>query len=595
LQPTNTRQLAEFATQLLHANRRAEAAQVLADALTAAPADTHINELAGYLAATEGRWADAAQRYALALRGRPENQVLALTLAKAHFHAGDRAAARKVIEKPAAAGNPEARRMLGMLLASGGEPFAGAAHLRAFIASRPKGAPADLEAVGALAHALKESGQADEALALLRPHVEARNANPRLLHLYAFTLNYAPGVSTADIAAAHRRYAAALEAEPGARAAPVHRIPPPEAGGERPRRLRIGLVSGDFRRHSVTSFLLPLLEHVGRGRFEIVCYSTHAAEDDFTRQYERQATHFRRVHTQNADELAATIASDRVHILIDLAGCTWNNRLAVFARRPAPVQVAWLGYPAPTGLSAMDFRVVDALTDAADGAPLAVPEQPLRLEPCMLAYRPYPDAPPVNERPAGAPLVLGCFGAVPKLNAPLLSLYARTLEVVPGSELLFRHVSLAEAGLREDLVKRVMAAGVKDRSRIKVEPPAPAEGSVMPAYHAVDISLDTFPYNGTTTLCESLWMGVPVVSLTGDRTASRMGLTILSRVGLPELAASSEDAFVNTAALLASDHQRRAELRRTLRARVQSALCDAGSFARAFEDALEQSWCARKP
>jgi len=376
----------------------------------------------------------------------------------------------------------------------------------------------------------------------------------------------------------------------GAASAPASpRSPEPD------RRLRVAILSPDLRMHSCAYFLLPLLEHLDRGAFELYLYHDHFREDAVTGRLRSLATVWRNFVGQAGTAVEKVIRSDGPDILIDLAGHTgMTSRLPLFARRLAPVQVTYLGYPDTTGLREMDFRFTDGVADPEGDADRFATEKLVRFAPTAWTYQPPPDAPD----PGGAPyatrgyVTFGCFNSPSKLTDAMLARWRHLLEVVPGSRLRLKGQGFGEAGTQARYAERFARVGLP-ADRIDLIERTADTRSHLEHYREIDIALDTFPYHGTTTTCEALWMGVPVVSLVGDRHASRVGLSLLSAVGRPEWAASTPDDYVRIAADLARDPAALAREARGLRERVrQSPLGDHAGQARRFGAALRRCWKA---
>jgi protein O-GlcNAc transferase len=402
---------------------------------------------------------------------------------------------------------------------------------------------------------------------------------------------YDPSAAPADVYAAHYAYGRILS----------NMIPPPEVpfpqSFDPERKLRLGVVSPDLRTHPSHRFLFPVLEHLDRERFDLFLYSTAEKEDAITQTYKPLATQWRSAAMLSVRELARRIHEDRIDVLIDMAGHQQGGRPMAFHLRPAPVQAVWMGYPCTTGIQAMDYRITDSLVDPADFDGQST-EQLIRIDPLFTCYRPPAEAPdidptPPSSREGAKGVTFVSFNALQKVNAAVIKAWARALKEVRGSRLVIRHRATLQADVREHLVQRLAQAGAS-RDAIVVEPPAQNAIDVLRSYRDADIALDTFPYPGITTTCEALWMGVPVVSMEGRTSAARNGLPILHAAGLGDLVAKTEDDFVSIAVKLAADTERRAELRRSLRTRLeQSALRDEKGFTRKFENALRSAWRER--
>jgi predicted O-linked N-acetylglucosamine transferase (SPINDLY family) len=284
------------------------------------------------------------------------------------------------------------------------------------------------------------------------------------------------------------------------------------------------------------------------------------------------------------------IRKDAPDILIDLAGHSAMNRLPLFARNPAPVQVTYLGYPNTTGLPAIGYRLVDGLTDPEGESEAFATEKLLRFSTCAWAYEPPLDAPEPRMTDPSAPITFGSFNNFLKASADTLSAWARLLERVPGSRLLIKSPYLEDPEVSDSMREKLAAAGIAtDRVELLGFFASPAEH--LAVYSRVDVALDTFPYNGTTTTCEALWMGVPVVSLVGDRHAARVGLSLLTAVGHADWVVETHEAYIEKAVALAGDRPLRETLRQTLRQDVsKSPLLDHAAQAEQFEAALRHAW-----
>ena len=296
------------------------------------------------------------------------------------------------------------------------------------------------------------------------------------------------------------------------------------------------------------------------------------------------------------DRVAALIREDRIDILVDLAGHTAGNRLLVFARKPAPVQVTWLGYPNTTGLEAMDYRLTEAVSDPPGQTERWHSEELIRLPGTFSCYGPPAESPPVGPLPAleAGHVTFGCFNNLAKLTPPAIELWSQILREVPGARLLLKSRGLADletaAGVREEFGRR----GIEP-ARLEFNGQELSVTNHLALYNRVDLALDTFPYNGTTTTCEALWMGVPVVTLAGATHVARVGASLLTHLSVEELIADSPVGYVARCVDLAGDLPRLAEIRAGLRERMRaSPLCDAPGFTRGFEDALRGMWRGRQ-
>jgi predicted O-linked N-acetylglucosamine transferase (SPINDLY family) len=455
-------------------------------------------------------------------------------------------------------------------------------------------APGFAEAHTNLGNALKDRGCLDEAIPALRRAIELQPQNSLAGSNLILALQYCPARSAEVIAERQRwneRHAAPLRALWRAH----ENVPDPE------RPLRVGYVSADFRQHVVGRTLLPCFEAHDRAQFEFVCYSAFAVTDAIGERFRRGAVLWRETAALSDEKLAETIREDRIDILVDLSLHTSGHRLLVFARKPAPVQISWLGYPGTTGMEAMDYRITDRFLEPPGLAAQAGCEQPLWLPNAWCCYGAPEDSPEPAELPAahGAGLTFGSFNTFAKINERVLEAWTEILRRVPESRLLL----LSKAGRLPQVTEFFEHRGVPP-GRVEFldyyPPPDSSRGEssaeYLRRYGRIDIALDPFPYNGMTTTCDALWMGVPVVALAGATPVGRASFSLLSNVGLPELTAHSEHEYIELAAGLARDLPRLASLRATLRERMKrSPLLDAAQFARDLEAAYRQvwrAWCA---
>ena len=397
-------------------------------------------------------------------------------------------------------------------------------------------------------------------------------------------LNYLPNTDAAKVYEEHLEWGRVAEAR-------IPRLESAEPAADPQRRLRVAYLSSDFREHSVASFIESVLKHHDRSRFEVCCYSDLPTPDETTRRLRVAVDMWRDIDKLSDAETTRLIREDRIDILIDLAGHTGNNRLGIFVAKPAPLQMTWMGYPNTTGLNTIDYRITDGVADSA-GEEAYYSEKLLRLGGCFLCYQPYPDAPEVSLLPALANghVTFGSFNNFSKINPGVLRLWSEVLKQVPGSRLLLKCPALTDADVRARVSAALAELGI-GAERVDLLGHTRTRQEHLALYARVDIALDTFPYNGTTTTCEALWMGVPVLSLVGKHHAGRVGASLLSAAGLPEWLADTHDSFVAMAQVLAADLARLRALREGLRSQLAGApLCDAVGFVRRLDDALCQAW-----
>ena len=476
----------------------------------------------------------------------------------------------------------EAHNNLGAVYRSQGLPAAAAAACRRAVRLKPDFAEAHCN----LGNVLRDQGKLEEAVAACRAALALKPDFAEAHSNLIFTMNYDARVTPEEIFAESRDWNL-HHAAPRAEPIRARHIPPdPE------RRLRIGYVSPDLRSHSVSYFVEPLLASHDRDAVEVFCYAEVTQPDRVTARLRNLADGWRSTVGLTDAEVAERIREDRIDILIDLAGHTANNRLQVFARRPAPVQVSWCGYPNTTGMTAIDYRLTDAHADPHGDADALHSETLVRLPDCFLCYAPPHDAPEAAPPPhAGSGhITFGSFNNLTKLRPGTIAVWAQILERVPGSRLIVKSKPLVDEKTRRRNLELFAAAGIS-AERLELVPWIPSQAGHLGAYSRIDIALDTFPYNGTTTTCEALWMGVPVIALRGRRHAARVGLSLLAAVGMPEFAVQSTQAYVEAAVGLANDLDRLTALRGDLRERLRaSPLCDAGAFTRHVETAYRDMW-----
>jgi protein O-GlcNAc transferase len=422
------------------------------------------------------------------------------------------------------------------------------------------------------------------ALAVDPRHYEARSA--RLL-----TLNYLSGRSRSEDFAEHLAFGSTLE-QPVSSGHPKPKTQNPKTLGNR---LRVAFLSPDLRNHSVLYFVEPLLRHLDRQQFEVILYHDHFQVDAGSARLRELASVWRNFVGQSHDTVEATVRADAPDIIVDLAGHTGFNRLPLFARRLAPVQVSYLGYPNTTGLREMDFRLVDAITDPDEADQAFYTEKLIRFAPSAWTYQAPVNAPEPRTAEAGRPITFGSFNNFAKVSDETLRLWARVLNSVPTSILLLKAHRLDDSALANVLNPRLEAAGM-DLRRVKLLGRAPDLACHLGLYGSVDIALDSFPYHGTTTTCEALWMGVPVVTLAGDRHAARVSASLLTAIGRGDWVAHDPQHYLRIAQTLASDSSQRANLRMALREEMRrSVLCDHVAQATRFGQALRQCWEEKHP
>ena len=437
-----------------------------------------------------------------------------------------------------------------------------------------------------LGNALVLLGRADEAEVSLRRALELE---PEFLEAWGnllLCLHYRKGDDGAALHAEHlawaRRHAAGLNLQAGFPG--IDRSPG--------RRLNIGYLSPNLHRHSVASFFEPLLAAHDRSRVRVFCYSGVDFPDAVTERLRGMSDEWRDLRGVSGDAAARMIRDDRIDILVDLAGHTGGGRPLLFARKPAPVQISWLGYPNTTGLPEMDYRLTDAEADPPGESDDWYSEKLIRLPQGFLCFLPDADSPDPGPLPALGKgyTTFGCFNNLAKLTPDQIALWSRLLAVVPDARLVLKAHALGAESARRGVQEQFARHGITG-SRLTLYGPEESPAGHLARYREIDVALDTYPYNGTTTTCEALWMGVPVVTLAGPTHVSRVGASILKQVGLGELVAASPDDLLARAKELAADLPRMRALRDGLRTRMRaSPLLDGPGFARSIEAAYRTAW-----
>ena len=432
---------------------------------------------------------------------------------------------------------------------------------------------------------LNAQGKTREAIACYRQGLELADDDAVLESNYLLTRHYLPEQEPAESLSEHRNW---MRRHAGNRG--EFRWPD-ENGHERRDKLRIGYVSPDFRTHSVAYFLGPLLANHDKDGFEIYCYSDVVQPDPVTVRMRGYASHWRDTGSSGDAELARHIHRDGIDILVDLAGHTVGNRLKVFTQKPAPVQVTWLGYPDTTGLDMIDYRITDSIADPA-GFEAFYAEKLIRLPDCFLCYEPPRDAPEVVSTPAGKNgfVTFGSFNNLAKINDRVIESWSEILHRAPTARLLVKNPGLTEAVVRDRYFDKFASHGI-DRERIDLKGLSTSTREHLAEYGNIDIALDTFPYNGTTTTCEALWMGVPVLSVRGNTHAGLVGASLLSAADMPEWITGTRDDYIARAAAFATDIGSIDRQRSTTRGKLaRSVLCDGDKFALTFERLYQDIW-----
>lgn len=435
-----------------------------------------------------------------------------------------------------------------------------------------------------LGTALLQQGRIEDAIASYQEACRLKPDDAAAHDNLLFALNYHPTGDPVAIFTEHTKWSGRY----------THLLKESRSFTNQPdteRRLRVGYLSPDFHAHSVAYFFEPILAHHDPLNIETFCYADVVSPDSTTGRLKVLSAHWRDVKGKTDDEIVAMIHADEIDILVDLAGHTRRNRLVVFASRPAPVQVTYLGYPNTTGLATMDYRLTDIVADP-PGQEAFHTEALIRLPQGFLCYKPPADAPPVVPPPGtvNGHITFGSFNNLSKMNSAVIAAWAEILTRLPGSRLILKNRSLRDEPTCVRYIEFFTERGVAP-DRVDLVGWLPASTDHLALYSQIDIALDTFPYNGTTTTCEALWMGVPVIALAGNRHAGLVGASLLTQIGLSDLLAQAPDDYVNLAVQLAGNPDKLAVLRASLRERMtDSPLCDARAFVRHLEEAYREMW-----
>jgi predicted O-linked N-acetylglucosamine transferase (SPINDLY family)/predicted SAM-dependent methyltransferase len=449
---------------------------------------------------------------------------------------------------------------------------------------------------------LLAQGMAKEAIDQYQMALVLAPEKPFIQSNYLYALNYQTTPDMGKIFAAHKKFgefyenvaakSTALQSPITSNAATSTAI---SAATNEQRPLRIGYVSSDFRHHAVSHFIEPVLAAHDKNKFQLFAYYHHTVVDDMTKRIQSHVSHWRSLVGKSDVDIAAMIRADGIDILIDLAGHTATNRLPMFARKPAPLQVTWLGYPNTTGLSTMDYRITDAFADPSGMTDAFHTEKLHRMPETFSCYSAPTDAPavaPLQAKRTGR-VTFGSFNNFAKITAEVITVWSNILKRIPTATLFLKYKDLESVPMTQYIHYQFMTRGVLV-SQLRIQGDDASHVEHMARYNNIDIALDPFPYNGTTTTLDALWMGVPVITLEGASHVGRVGVSQMSNLGLQELIAKNQDDYVNIAVELAGNIEKLSALRAGMRERMlASPLMNVERFTRNLEQGYEQMWAAR--
>ncbi len=573
-----------LASVAFHRGQFDSAIELARAAIASAPTNVvFINDL-GIMLRTRSNIDEAIAVFRQALRLEPAHPQVHYHLAMALREKRDLVGAAKSLQACIAAESDfeEAHFQLGNVLAEQGNAEAAAEQFFAATVIRPDHAGAFYN----LGNAYGDQGKLEDAA---KAYQSALAIDPGFSEAHSnllWTMQYMDSGLPSDVFATALKYAETFEAPLRANWAPHLNSRDPG------RRLKIGYVSADFRRHSVAYFVESLLKHHDSMEFEVYCYYNNSLVDEVTRRFISLADHW--VPCDNLDDsmLDARIRQDGIDILIDLSGHTAHHRLRTFAGRPAPVQVTYLGYPATTGLSAINYRFTDAYADPPGAGDEYYTEQLIRLPQTFLSYSPPPSAPEVQSTPAlrNGYVTFGSFNALQKISLQVVEVWSRLLAAMPTARLFLKSAGLEHEAIRERYFELFASHGVA-RDRVTLTGRDSNFNEHLQRYHEVDLALDPFPYNGTTTTFEAMWMGVPTVTLRGKRHAGRVGTSLLANAGLNGFIAKNEEEYVQIGLCIAGDLAQLDAIRRGLRQTlIKSPLMNPEELTRQIESSYRSMW-----
>jgi predicted O-linked N-acetylglucosamine transferase (SPINDLY family) len=435
--------------------------------------------------------------------------------------------------------------------------------------------PENFESNLILGNILVVMGKTEEAIDFFKKAGDICQDNPAGRSNALFSMHYSYAYSTEEIFQAHKKYGEEL-------AAKYKDYPAPHPVGSSGK-IRIAYLSADFKRHSVAYFIEPVIHFHDRNKFEIFCYSEVRKPDEITERFKSMPVNWNDIAGMDNEALYKKVCSDKIDILVDLGGHT-NTRMPLFAMRPAPIQVTYLGYINTTGILSMDYIFTDELADPPGSESLHT-EKLARLSGCSLCFAPPESAPECAPSPAlnNGYITFGSLNNFSKINDKVVDAWSNILKQTTGSHLIVKNKSLSDENMREEFLDKFVQQGI-DAERIELLGFEPQLKNHLEIYNRIDVALDTFPFSGVTTTCEALWMGVPVLTLLGDRYTSRIASSILNAVSLTPYIAKSVQEYVQKAVFQAQSLEMLKDLRLALRPMMAASnLCDAQGMTSEME------------
>lgn len=582
--PANHPFRAHYSQLLCKHGKRSLAVQQWSQAFAQFPGDFGVCFHYASTLESAGNLVDAEARYRDALKANPDFGEAMVNLAGILLRTERTADAVPLLEKAITLlpGNATVLATLGSALITLGRIAEGTTRAEA----AAKIAPRDVDVLRNLGYAYLSRGEVEATLRVYRQVVDIAPTNPGAYSTLLMSSLYVEASPTDELKL-HRGYQARIDSTIKPKPAPIRQRSPGD-------RLRVGYVSPDFRNHPVGHFIEPLLANHDRSRFEVHLFSNSSIEDDITARIKSTVDAFHPVLELSFEQLDVLIRKTQIDVLIDLAGHTGANCLPVFATRPAPLQMTYLGYPHTTGLKAIDVRITDTIADPPGESDAAHSETLMRLPGSFGLFQGPAGAPPVAPAPHefNGHVTFGTVGRIEKWNEPTLANWSAVLNAVSGSRFRIIGLGFDDADFKKRLLERLERAGIApDRVELVGRKPFI---DYLAEVSAIDVILDTFPFNGHTTTLQALYMGVPTVTLAGKGHRSRMGASVLTALGLENLIASDSAGFRRIATNLAQDAKTLSQLRSTMRERMlSSSLTDAPRFARAFESLLVEAWNKR--